>query len=180
VFAAKGYASTRVADIVAATDVSQGLLYTYFDSKETLYADLMSTCYERVNAGLRYLEGMPLSARDKVVLALTRILTDFGSDVASRESVRLIAQSSFCPGMPETTRKLLVAEQDKPGAVFTRILNQGREDGSVRALPTQELAELLWGTMKALALEKAVWGADFRTPDVQTIVSLFFFRTTQR
>jgi len=46
-------------------------------------------------------------------------------------------------------------------------------------LPSQELAELLWATMKALTLEQAISGADFRTPNVQTIVSLFF-QTAQR
>ena len=179
VFAAKGYACTRVADIVAATDVSQGLLYTHFDSKETLYTDLMGMCFERINAALASLESMPLSARDKIVLSLTRIVTAFGSDVASRESVRLMAQSSFSEGIPETARRLLVSEQKKACAVLTRILEQGREEGASCVLPSQELAELLWATMKALTLEQAISGADFRTPNVQTIVSLFF-QTAQR
>jgi AcrR family transcriptional regulator len=40
VFEERGFLDTRVADIVAAADVAQGTFYTYFDSKEAVFAEV--------------------------------------------------------------------------------------------------------------------------------------------
>lgn len=40
-FAERGYAPTRIADICAAAGVAKGLFYWYFDSKQALFADLV-------------------------------------------------------------------------------------------------------------------------------------------
>ena len=40
-FAARGYANTRIADICSAAGVAKGLFYWYFDTKEALFADLV-------------------------------------------------------------------------------------------------------------------------------------------
>jgi AcrR family transcriptional regulator len=42
-FAAKGYADTRVADIVEAAGVAKGLFYWYFDNKEALFKELVES-----------------------------------------------------------------------------------------------------------------------------------------
>lgn len=174
VFAAKGYACTRITDIVEATAVSQGLLYVYFESKEALFTELLRMSFERINSALTELEQMPLSARDRIVMALTRIVTGFGRDVASKENVLLIAQASFSEGIPDTARKLLISGQREPCAALARILAEGQKEGTVRDLPLQELAALLWSTMKGLALDEATLGHDFQPPDVHTIANLYF------
>jgi AcrR family transcriptional regulator len=40
-FASRGYESTRIADICAAAGVAKGLFYWYFDTKESLFAELV-------------------------------------------------------------------------------------------------------------------------------------------
>ncbi len=42
-FASKGYATTRIADICARAGVAKGLFYWYFDTKESLFAELVRT-----------------------------------------------------------------------------------------------------------------------------------------
>ena len=42
-FASKGYATTRIADICAAAGVAKGLFYWYFPTKEGLFAELVRT-----------------------------------------------------------------------------------------------------------------------------------------
>src|SRR5262252_2009366 len=41
VFARKGLAATRISDIAAEADVSQGLVYHYFPTKEALFSDIV-------------------------------------------------------------------------------------------------------------------------------------------
>ncbi|MEX0848043.1 MAG: helix-turn-helix domain-containing protein, partial [Ilumatobacteraceae bacterium] len=40
-FSTKGYSSTRIADICAAAGVAKGLMYWYFPTKESLFAELV-------------------------------------------------------------------------------------------------------------------------------------------
>lgn len=40
-FASRGYASTRIVDICAAAGVAKGLFYWYFDTKDSLFAELV-------------------------------------------------------------------------------------------------------------------------------------------
>lgn len=42
-FASKGYATTRIADICAAAGVAKGLFYWYFPTKDSLFAELVRT-----------------------------------------------------------------------------------------------------------------------------------------
>jgi AcrR family transcriptional regulator len=51
-FGDKGYHSTTMDDIVAYSNMSKGLIYNYFKSKEEIYISLMD---ERSNSTLSYL-----------------------------------------------------------------------------------------------------------------------------
>ncbi|HEX8580789.1 MAG TPA: TetR family transcriptional regulator, partial [Acidimicrobiales bacterium] len=65
-FAARGYADTRIADIVTAAGVAKGLFYWYFDTKETLFRELA----EDIRLRLRRAQG---EAMDPAADALTRL-----------------------------------------------------------------------------------------------------------
>ncbi|MCU1500973.1 MAG: fadR 3 [Ilumatobacteraceae bacterium] len=47
-FAAHGYARTRIADICAAAGVAKGLFYWYFPTKESLFAELVRSMRQRL------------------------------------------------------------------------------------------------------------------------------------
>jgi len=45
VFAAKGFAGTKIADIAVAAGMSQGLLYRHFASKDELFTELIASSF---------------------------------------------------------------------------------------------------------------------------------------
>ncbi|MBI5087381.1 MAG: TetR/AcrR family transcriptional regulator [Actinobacteria bacterium] len=47
-FSTKGYSSTRIADICAAAGVAKGLVYWYFPTKESLFAELVRTMRQQL------------------------------------------------------------------------------------------------------------------------------------
>jgi AcrR family transcriptional regulator len=59
-FAERGYAETRVIDIVRAAGVAKGLFYWYFDNKEALFEELA----ESIRLRLRRQQGQVLEAAD--------------------------------------------------------------------------------------------------------------------
>ncbi len=78
-FAERGYAETRIVDIVRAAGVAKGLFYWYFENKETLFRELA----ENIRLRLRRQQA---DAMDPTADALTRI------GQATQASVKFMAE----------------------------------------------------------------------------------------
>jgi hypothetical protein len=57
--------------------------------------------------------------------------------------------------------------------VMTRIFKKGQEEGTVKNHHVNEMATLFFSTMNGLALNKAIYGAEFNMPDKNIILSMF-------
>src|SRR5512141_3134007 len=73
-FATRGLAATKVADIAEAVGMSQGLLYHYFRSKEEIFVEIVRQAFDRMNAAARDLERSPLTPRQKVEHAAAALM----------------------------------------------------------------------------------------------------------
>ena len=70
-FAAKGYAATSVDDICRGADVSKGAFYHHFESKQTLFLDLMNSWLSSIDAALLDLEKATVP---ETLVAMTELL----------------------------------------------------------------------------------------------------------
>ena len=173
VFAARGFSGTKISDISAAAQISQGLLYRYFDSKESLFTELIRGAFQKLNSAAAALEQMELPAHQKILLALTQITSSMASDPAFSERVLLIAQASISEGIPEQVKEVLRTESGKPYESVARIMASGQKEGTVHSGSPMELSTLFWTTIKGLALHKIAQGQQFRAPDIQIISRMF-------
>lgn len=173
VFAARGFSATKIADIAAAAQISQGLLYRYYDSKESLFTELIRGSFEKLNAAATALEKMALPAHEKIVLALTQIISNMESDPTFSERVLLIAQASISEGIPEQTKEVICAESGKPYETLARIMEQGQREGTIQSGSPMELATLFWTSIKGLALHKVARGDEFKAPDIRIVTRMF-------
>lgn len=172
VFAAKGYAGSKIADIAAAAGISQGLLYRYFASKEILFTELIQASFAKLNSAAEALEQLPLPASEKIVLAIGKLLEGI-ADPAFSERVLLIAQASISEQIPDTTKNIILSERDKPYAVIARIMAAGQREGGILSGSPAELSLLFWTTIKGLALHKVSFGDTFSLPDSAILQRLF-------
>jgi AcrR family transcriptional regulator len=172
-FAAKGPAATRMAEIAAAAGVSQGLLYHYFRSKEELHGALIRGAFAAMNGAARALEALPLSPREKVVRALTELTRGLERDERAAQYFLLLAQATSSSATPPESQAVIEAERGEVYEVMTRILRAGQEDGSVRAGDPEELALTFWILVKGLALHRAALGSAFRAPDPALLAAVF-------
>jgi AcrR family transcriptional regulator len=117
-FAAHGYAQTRIADICAAAGVAKGLFYWYFPTKESLFAELVRTMrheLRRAQAAAMAPGGDPLTRIRQGSAASVRFMAEHhayfalldvergdhavaellraGSDVYAADVVRLVAEA---------------------------------------------------------------------------------------
>ena len=88
VFAEKGYASTRVADIAERAGVGKGTVYEYFSSKEELLFAVFESINEEISTRVSETLSMDGSARKKL-LALLRLGAEVVSEQAELQPVIL-------------------------------------------------------------------------------------------
>lgn len=104
-FASRGYAATRIADICEAAGVAKGLFYWYFETKESLFAELVRT----MRTQLRRAQG---ASMDPDADPITRIRQ------GAEASVRFMAEHMAYFALLETERH---------GQTILPVLREGTE-----------------------------------------------------
>jgi TetR/AcrR family fatty acid metabolism transcriptional regulator len=79
VFSRKGYADTRMADIAREAGMSYGLVYHYFENKETLFDAIVEDWWAGFYNELEQLRQSTASTEEKLVAIIRYILSVFNS-----------------------------------------------------------------------------------------------------
>jgi len=172
-FATKGLAATRMSDISASSGISQGLVYHYYSSKEALFTNLVDTAIEKMNTAAVNLEKLPLSAKEKIVLAVDALLKGFDENASTSDYYFLITQTALSDAFPQEAKDIIRSRNNIKYDVIARIFKQGQEEGTIKKYLPGEMSTLFFSTMNGLALNKAIHGATFHMPDKNIILGMF-------
>ena len=143
-FSNQGFGPTRVADICDAAGVAKGLFYWYFDSKESLIADVVRIMRQQLRRA-------QAAAMEPTADALTQLRQ------GSEASVRFMAQHRawFALLDMEGSDPVLAAAVDEGATVYVtdvaRLIRRGQVDGSVVDGDAQLLAIGTVGTVGVFA-----------------------------
>jgi TetR/AcrR family transcriptional regulator, fatty acid metabolism regulator protein len=153
VFAEKGYHACRVGDIAKAADVSYGLLYHYFPSKEAVLETIFRETWSDMLAAVSGIEEAGGPAREQVRRVATVVL---GSWKLNPDLVRLLVREvARSPQLQEE-----IAEIRQAMDALERIVRQGQASGEFRpALDSRLAAWVVYG-----ALEETLTGWVLGTP----------------
>ncbi len=171
-FATKGLAATKISDIAEKTGMSQGLIYHYFKSKEEIFIWLIGHAMERMNEAALNLEKLPVSAREKVILAVDGLLKGFETNTNAANYYFLITQTALADAYPEEAKAIIRAQNDVKYEVMIRIFRQGQMDGTVKNHDPQEMATQFFSSINGLALNQAIYGTRFKMPDKQILLGM--------
>lgn len=172
-FASKGLVETKIADISKKTNISMGLIYHYFSSKEELFLNLIESSIDKMNEAAVNLELLPLSAKEKIELAITELLKGFERNENASQYYFLITQAALSEAISAETKRMINLKNGIKYEVMQRIFTEGQNDGTVKVFPVEELSILFWSTINGLALNKAIRGNKFVMPDKELIKSMF-------
>jgi AcrR family transcriptional regulator len=138
VFQERGYLDTRVSDIVAAADVAQGTFYTYFDSKEALFAEVAHQVIDSMMDELHTTYIPELEPFERIRRAMVRFIDAFRPNAWL---IGLIEQvSTFTPELRGLRLALRESFVDRTAYGIQRM----QEDGIAQAdLDPVLLAEVL-------------------------------------
>ena len=147
VFSQNGYAATRLTDIAEAADVKQGSLYYYFDSKDTLVAEMLrlglKKTHEHVVSAVEAL-GAEASAIARLGAAI------HAHAEAVIEAVDYTAANARILGqLPEELRKRHIRVDQRPYAkLWDGLLSDALDAGEIRDdLDLQTLRLLILGSL---------------------------------
>jgi AcrR family transcriptional regulator len=172
-FAANGLAATKMSDLSKKTGISQGLVYHYYRSKEELFINLVDTAIEKMNTAAMNLEKLPLSSREKVILAVESLLKGFMENENTSDYYFLITQTALSETLPREAKDIISSKNHIKYEVMMRIFTQGQDEGTVKNHDVGEMATLFFSTMNGLAFNKAINGRDFNMPDKNIILEMF-------
>ena len=165
-FVKKGYRETKVSDIAKAANMSTGLMFHYFESKEQLYEKL-------VQIGI---EGTKSPAKKQVntpVEYFSNFLDELFAYTKEQPWVVwmfvLMFQARRGDGVPEHIRNL--AMQVNQAQESARIIEKGQEEGYFREGDSYALAYTFWSSVQGIMEQLAVT-PDMPLPKTEWLMSI--------
>jgi TetR/AcrR family fatty acid metabolism transcriptional regulator len=132
-FAAKGYHACRVGDIAKEADVSYGLVYHYFGSKEAVLETIFRETWQAMLEAVRGIEATGDPAREQLRRVAAIVL---GSWKLNPDLVRLLVRE--VARSPQLQRE--IGEIREAMDALERIIRSGQERGELRASLEPRLA----------------------------------------
>lgn len=172
-FITKGLAATKISDIAERTGMSQGLVYHYFKSKEEIFIFLIDSAMQKMNEAALNLEKLPVSAKEKIVLAIDGLFKGFETNAHTSSYYFLITQTALSEANPQEAREIIRNQNDVKYNVMTRIFEEGQRDGTVKKFASREMVTLFFSSINGLALNKAIYGDRFVLPDKKIFMGMF-------
>jgi TetR/AcrR family transcriptional repressor of mexJK operon len=147
-FLARGYQGTSMDDVAAAAGVSKQTIYTHFESKEKLFADLVLGNAQRVDEFVGTLE--PSLTSGDVAAALRQLARRYLHLVMRPEVLQLrrlvLGEAARFPELAQTYYESVpgrvIAELAR---IFTRLSAEGRLSAPEPAVAAQQFAWLTLG-----------------------------------
>ena len=165
-FVTKGYASTKISDIAQKVDMSIGLLFHYFESKEKLYETLVSLGLE----GTKFPVAQKCDHAIDFFVNFTEQLLKFMNEQPYTSKIFwLMAEAQRSEGTPEHIRAL--ALQVDTVEQFIPIIEWGQQEGTIREGNPIALSYAFWCSIQGIA-ENHVFHPDVELPKATWIVDI--------
>jgi AcrR family transcriptional regulator len=151
VFARNGLAATRIGDIAAEADMSQGLLYHYFPSKEALFSEIVEMALRETAA----LTARALHSPGSAWQRLRGLCEEMLAGVAAYPEYPLVILQAFTSAaVPEPARAAVEAYGQQTFRDLIALIREGQVDGDVAALDPVELAVAFTSCIQGVALSR--------------------------
>ena len=164
-FVTKGFSETKISDISAALDISVGLLFHYYESKEALYKSLVEMGLEAAKRPEKIEYDEPLEYFTKTIDGL------FG---AAKEQpwvfwMFVLMSQARRTGIPEDIRQLALSV-DQIG-FSADIIEQGQEQGDIRDGDPKALSSAFWCSVQGI-MEQHLITPEYPLPETEWITAI--------
>ncbi len=165
-FVGRGYVATKITDIAKRANMSTGLMFHYFDSKEKLYEELIrmglegtvypgeQKCEHAIDFLVNFTEALFAYMKEQPVVAKFFVLmAEAQRSEATPEHIREIAM------------KVNVIEQ------FVAIIEWGQKEGTIKEGSPLVISNAFWCSIQGIA-ERFATNQDIELPEAEWIVDI--------
>lgn len=165
-FVSKGYAATKVTDIAKRANMSTGLMFHYFESKEKLYEELIRMGLE----GTAYPgEQKCEHAIDFFVKFTEELLAYMEKQPVVAKMFVLMAEAQRSEATPEHIRE--IALRVNTIERFVPIIEWGQREGTVRDGAPLAISNAFWCSVQGIA-ERYATNQEIELPKAEWIVDI--------
>ncbi len=165
-FVKKGYAATQIIDIASAADISTGLLFHYFESKEKLYNEL-------VRMGLQGTQSVSIGQETEPIAFFTdflKALFQYAKEQSwTAKMFVLIQQAQHKEGTPPEAYAL--AKEVNTIEYTVDIIRKGQENGTIKAGDPAALSMAFWFCVQGIMAQYAI-NSSVPLPEPEWIVDI--------
>ena len=169
VFARKGLAAATIADIAAEANVSHGLTYHYFESKEEIFRQLITRAMQGIERILR-----EAHTREGTVTERLRWLinTMIEGTKESADDMLIVQQAAISEAVPPDVRELVFNGPPILVKLMSELLHEGQLCGEIIAGDSDQLALLLLSCIQGI-FSNIVLHLDQHNIEAETMLRLF-------
>lgn len=172
VFARKGLAGTRIADIAAEGEMSQGLIFRYFASKEEVFAAVVEKSLQSATRLAQAALQQPCSPLEK----LRWLLQVSFEGMWRKPDYSLVIQHVLTSETtPPELRERVLEESQQTLQLYRRLISQGQESGEIvkddPEMLTLVFAASVQGISASVTYLPRTLGID-RPPDPEVVLRL--------
>jgi AcrR family transcriptional regulator len=178
VFAHRGYAGTKVADIAAQAGVSSGLVHHYFATKADVFRTLITTIMSAATTTPQEALDRPGTPGENLRWMLEQML--LGAAYLP-EHYLLTMQAQMSEAAPEDVRTLITERGAVGFALMTEVVARAQREGTARAGDPVALMVHLLAVIQGLAIQIAF--EDRRSddvPDLEVVLAMLSPRETEK
>lgn len=153
IFARKGFAGTKISDITSSINLSHGLLYHYFKSKEEIYVSLITNVLDQFTRVVEEAETMNGTPYDK--LNWLTDLTFSGSAEVALNRHMLVMEALHAEFLSDEMKDNFVQQYSESLKGIARMISDGQREGIFLNGDPMELAAYYLSLSQGLTLWNA-------------------------
>lgn len=147
-FIHKGYAGTSIRDIAGALEISPGLLFHYFATKEDMLAEMMQMAMQGVSSATG-LFNSPTSPIEKFETITRLIIGSFSSFPQSAPLFLLVHQVAILDSTPPKVKAMF--SENHAVEMSVPVILEGQRLGCIREGDPLALSLTFWGAIQGVA-----------------------------
>jgi AcrR family transcriptional regulator len=152
-FSKKGYSATMIEDIAKAANISKGLIYHYFDSKDELFTALVKRAMEGALKLIHNASARPGSPWNRLHWLTTEIVA---RAKGAPEEFLIIMQAYTTEAVPQEVRAMAAQYIMTGSQTIRELIVEGQAAGQVIAGDPDRLAMTLTACLQGLVLNAVI------------------------
>lgn len=172
-FSRKGLFATKIQDIASGVNMSQGLIYHYYKSKEEIFVELINDALDKMNEAVFYLKGLSIPPHEKIRFAIEQLIHTISDSKEFSQTCRLITQATNSDAIPEEAKKIIEEKRDIPYFEISKIMEEGQKEGTIIMDDPRELSVAFWTAINGIALLKSTHHKEITIPSYNILLRMF-------